>query len=204
MSELFGCTLNPFPKGEALLKWVRGEESIIDEAVDTRWLLAHCDDGVVWGKCDEGTWQLSSKPFPDVSPELSVENLQQLRLFGKEVEVLIWRAENGFQGRVLVDAEVPETEKAELWPKQENQILIGDRLLKGPTDGFSLVGEAGGARHAVPVHCKGEDFKRRERPYWPLRLTVKHYLTQDEDTGMVRIAASRLIGVYNVKNVRKK
>ena len=65
------------------------------------------------------------------------------------------------------------------------------------------MGEAGGARHAVPVTCKEGDFKKREknreRPDWPLRLAVKHYLTRDEGSGVVRVAASRLVNVYNVK-----
>ena len=199
MSELFGCVLTSLSENQALalFAWVRDEGSGIKEAAGTQWLLAHCDDGVVWGKRDDGKWRLSSGPFPDISPEPGVENLQQLRLFGKEKEVLIWRAENGFQGRVLADAEEPE--KKELRPKREDQILVGDRLLKGPRDGFSLVGEAGGARHAVPVTCQENDFKKGNRPDWPLRLAVRHYLTQDEDTGTVRIAASRLVDVYNVK-----
>ena len=84
MSELFGCALTSFSEDQALLAWVKGEGLLINEATGTQWLLAHCDDGVVWGRCEQGKWQLSSGPFPDVSPELSAENLQQLRLFGKE------------------------------------------------------------------------------------------------------------------------
>ena len=202
MSELWGCKLAPFSEGKALLDWVNGGESVIEEAAGTQWLLAHCDDGVVWGRREREAWQLSSKPFPNVSPQPSEENLQQLRLFGKEREVLIWRAENGFQGRILMDVEASDVPK-DLLPMREDQILVGDRLLDGPCDGFSLVGEAGGARHAVPIDCKEGDFKKhekiRERPDWPLRLAVKHYLTQDEETGTVRIAVSRLVEVYNVE-----
>ena len=202
MSELSGCMLTPFSKSQtlALLNWVGDQDATIEEAAGTQWLLAYCDDGVVWGRYKQEKWNLSSKPFPGVSPELSAENLQQLRLFGKEREVLIWRADDGFSGRVLTDTKVTDENKEQLRPKQESQILIGDRLLAGPYDGFSLVGEAGGARHAVPVHCEPEDFNRGgQSPWWPLRLTLRHYMTQGQDAGTVRIAASRLVEVYNIK-----
>ena len=199
MSTLYGCMLTSFSKGRELLTWVRGEGVPVPEATGTCWLLAHCDDGVVWGRYDktQGNWKLSSKPFPDISPELKEDNLQQLRLFGADMEVLIWRAENNFQGRILQDEEDPDEE--ELHPLKEDRILVGDRRLADPDDNFTLVGDAGGSRHAVPICCKAEDFEKRGRPY-PLRLAVKHYLTQDQDTGVVRVTASRLVEVYNINN----
>ncbi len=200
MSELYGYTLTPFSKGTELLTWVRGKGCAVAEAADTRWLLAHCDDGVVWGRYDttQGNWMLSSGPFPNISPELREDNLQQLRLFGEDREVLIWRAENDFQGRILQDEEDPDEE--ELHPQIEARILVGDRRLVDPKDNFTLVGDAAGSRHAVPICCKAEDFEKQGRPYWPLRLEVKHYLTQDQDTGVVRVTTSRLVKVYNIKN----
>ena len=200
MSTLYGCTLTSFSKGKELLAWVRGEGEAVPEAAGTCWLLAHCDDGVVWGRYDttQGNWKLSSGPFPCISPELKEDNLQQLRLFGEDMEVLIWRTENNFQGRILQDAKDPD--EKELHPLKEKRILVGDRILDEPDDNFTLVGDAGGSRHAVPICCKAEDFEKRGRPHWPLRLAVKHYLTQDQDTGVVRVTASRLVEVYNIKN----
>ena len=200
MSTLYGCTLTSFSKGKELLTWVRDEGVVVPEVAGTCWLLAHCDDGVVWGRYDKTKkkWKLSSEPFPCISPELRKDNLQQLRLFGENMEVLIWRAENNFQGRILQDEE--GTEEENLHPQIETRILVGDRILDGPCDNFTLVGDAGGSRHAVPFCCKEDDFEKRGHPHWPLRLTIKHYLTQDQDTGVVRVTASRLVKVYNINN----
>ena len=194
MSEvIYGCTIECVANCRALLDWVKGKGALCAEARDTCWLLAHCDDGVVWGKRgrNQGGWELSHVPFPNISPRLSEENLQQIRLFGSQREVLIWRTDNGFRGRVLADTD-RITEKS-LRPKVEMHILVGNRLLKGPVDGFSLIGDARGTRHAVPIVCHANDFRVGERTRWPLRMKIRHYLTQEEDTGIVRIAASRLV-----------
>ena len=200
MTTVYGCTIQPVAVAacKALIAWVNGTGSAIAEAANTDWLLAHCNDGVVWGRWDvqQNRWRLSTVQFPKygrVSPLLAEENLQQLRVFGSEREVLVWRTEGGFTGRVLIEGS--GTVRQELQPKEEKHILVGDRLLAGPVDGFSLVGDARGSRHAVPLLCEEKDFKDGNRTRWPLRLTVRHYFTQNEDTGVVQIAASRLVKV---------
>jgi len=82
-------------------------------------------------------------------------------------------------------------------PDDEPRILLGNRLLDGPREGFTLVGTAGGAQHAVPLQCTVKDF---EKGTWPLRLKVRHYFQQDQNTGAVRVALSRLVDVF--KEVR--
>src|SRR5262249_16673186 len=57
-----------------------------------RWLLAHSDDGVIWGKLrDDGQLYLSSDVFPVRGLSLHSATLQQARLFGEHAELLIWR-----------------------------------------------------------------------------------------------------------------
>lgn len=196
MIALYGCTINPVSDCKALLAWVNGKGAAVTEAVGTAWLLAHCDDGVVWGKRDDprSPWLLSNVPFPKISPLLIEGNLQQLRLFGAEREVLVWRTEIGFAGRILEDDGAVFSNDDPLRPKHEPQVLVGDRLLAGPVSGFSLVGDARGSRHAVPLLCEEKDFKDSNRTCWPLRLKVRHYFTQ-EASGAVRIAASRLVNL---------
>lgn len=119
-----------------------------------------------------------------------------MRIFGSTQEILIWRLEGGFRGRTLTDTN-EELENA-LRPIAEEHILVGDRLLANPKEGFSLVGEANGTRHAVPLNCEVADFQAQGRIQWPLRLTVKHYLAEDNETGSLRIAVSRLVHVRNI------
>lgn len=84
---LYGGKTTPFLQGDALLTWVNGKGTAVADAADTFWLLAHCDDGVVWGKWSQkqNHWLLSNVEFAEygkVSPEITQENLQQLRVFG--------------------------------------------------------------------------------------------------------------------------
>lgn len=199
MKKMPGCILEPVEISEcySFLAWVIGEGPSPPGVENALWLLAHCDDGVVWGKRYDlkDPWYLSHVPFPDISPKVSKRNLQQLRIFGSTQEVLIWRIEGSFRGRTLTDTE--EIENA-LQPITEEHILVGDRLLADPKEGFSLVGEANGTRHAVPFRCEVADFQAQGRVQWPLRLTVKHYLAKDNETGSLRIAVSRLVHVRNI------
>ena len=77
-----------FANDEALMAWLT--EQAGDYELTT--LLAHADDGVIWGKFDQG-WQLSSANFPDNSPPLRLETLQGCRMFAETAEVYLWRDE---------------------------------------------------------------------------------------------------------------
>jgi CRISPR-associated protein (TIGR03984 family) len=193
---------------QEILDWVTiGSPSSWPHSGQARWLLAHCDDGVVWGYRDSAdTWRLSSGlVFPSLqksaSPTLRHESLQQVRLFGDEGELLVWRDEVSLRGRWLHDSGIDSLEEHQR-PIDEYYLLLGDRMLDDSMDGFTLVGDAAGSRHSVPVECSAGDFDLRYRgrgdpPPWPLQLHVRHYLEQDERSGTVRIAASRLVRVLN-------
>lgn len=207
---IFGAELESINQDrcEAILDWVlNGSSSSWLQSDKAQWLLAHCDDGVVWGfQNSQELWQLSSNvSFPSVkqpvSPALQEETLQQLRLFGEEGELLVWRGDAGLQGRWLQDNDSRSLTDY-LKPKDEHYLLLGNRLLDDPVGGFSLVGDATGSRHAVPVECSQEDLDlgrgaARQGAPWALQLEVRHYLEQNESTGVVRIAASRLVRVLN-------
>jgi CRISPR-associated protein (TIGR03984 family) len=152
------------------------------------WLLAHADDGVIWGKRqDDGTLLLSSDvysdpdDYPSVAVPLRAVTLQQARVFGKTGELLIWRTEKGFAGRMLADAQMTlealPDEQHLLW-HQGNPVNIDQQT------GFALLQEGQqGQRHAPPVIPKG-----RQRP----ALTVRHYVDYDGE-GQAYVALSRLV-----------
>lgn len=198
---LLGCTLEPLDH-DAVTRAIAEATGAAPATPSYRWLLAHCDSGVVWGRREGERWLLSGAAFPDTSPPLDTRSIQQLRLFGPRSELLVWRTrrdpEPQFRGRALSDVDAPREHR----PLSDRIILIGDRLL-ATSGGFSLVGDATGSRHAVPFLCRDEDFvdasgaKRS-----PLRLRVRHYLAEvparaagEESSGALRIAATRLCGI---------
>jgi CRISPR-associated protein (TIGR03984 family) len=160
---------------------------------DLRWLLAHCDDGVVWGRRNAEGWRLSFEPFPAISPRLGTENLQQIRLFGPEGELLVWRADDRFRGRLLTHQ--PDGADPSLNPETQDYVLIGDRVLQSARDGFTVVGDGRGSRHAAPLICPESAFPVQPRRH-PLRLKVWHYFAADTESGLVRVVASRLADVW--------
>jgi CRISPR-associated protein (TIGR03984 family) len=162
------------------------------EGDDLFWLLAHCNEGVVWGKREGARWRLSSSVFPEVSPAIG-GNVQQMRLFGPLRELLIWRADEGYLGRELSDAN-PLPTAGPLRPDDQQYILVGDRLTAAK-EGFSLVADARGSRHAVPLTVAESSFGTATQRRWPLRLLVRHYFESDPASGLVRVAASRLVHV---------
>lgn len=151
-------------------------------------LLAHADDGVVWGRIDNGRF---ITPFGGgAGAELRDVTLQEARVFGKDAEVLVWREAPGtYRGRVIRrahDGERPSWEKA----FDEPNLLWGQpvRALSG---GFTLLSEgAMGHEHAPPVSLEG---KQRAA------LQVRHFVGYDEH-GVARMEGSRLVGITTIKD----
>lgn len=157
-----------------------------------RWLLAHADDGVTWGRFEDGTLLTSDCIDPEISkisPPLCVETLQQVRLFGPEGELLLWRdGDRQWHARLIRDVKLS---KEADWQEavDESYILWGTNTkLKGK--GFTLMSDgAQGLRHAVPLEVHGT-YDEQSRP---LRLKVRHYVKEDVRDGYTRIVASRLV-----------
>ncbi len=159
-------------------------------SVDMPWLLAHADDGVIWGKRqNDGTLLLSSDVFsdpveyPSVAVPLRAITLQQVRVFGRAGELLLWRTEAGFAGRMLKN----ELMTLEALPDEQHLLWHqGESVKTDQQAGFALLREGQqGQRHAPPVIPQG-----RRRP----TLTVRHYVDYD-DEGQAYIALSRLVGL---------
>lgn len=149
-------------------------------------LLAHSDDGVTWGRVERSRLCTSHDLFGEaVSPPLRVVTLQQARLFGPQAELLLWRGADGWRTRLV--EETPDGEHYD-----ESQMLWGNRREDGQ-GGFTLVSEGRqGLRHAPPVDVDAAAFSADHRP---LRLQVRHYLRTEPETGLVRVALSRLVGL---------
>jgi CRISPR-associated protein (TIGR03984 family) len=159
---------------------------------DLRWLLAHADDGLIWGENRSGHLVTSDSVAPQVSPPLQAVTLQQARLFSAKAELLLWRdGDNQWRARLIRQPHAGET-PAVTETIDEPQILWGTDA-QGLPNNFTLMSDgAQGLRHAVPFIVTGQVDGSR-----PLRLCVRHYLDED-DTGFTRIVASRLVNLVDV------
>ena len=72
-------------------------------AYNLHWLLAHADDGVIWGEVRANGLHLSSDVFPQVSPPLRAITLQQARLFGPDAELFFWKDNAAWRARLIQD-----------------------------------------------------------------------------------------------------
>lgn len=144
------------------------------------WLLAHADDGVIWGEFRADGLHLSGDAFPAVSPPLRAATLQQARLFGPQAEILLWKDDGAWHGRLTRD-DADEVEDA----FDETHLLWGTDV-ETRQDGFALLREGKeGLRHAPPLPDDAQ---------LPVRLRVRHYVAYDSD-GQACIAYSRLVGI---------
>lgn len=164
------------------------------------YLLAHADDGVIWGNIEKGTLTNAREVFPECNfPELRVKTLQQCRLFGEAGEMLIWNSNGEWRSRLILQSKVSELitqQKIGLIP--ESQILWGTQ---GQSNGsFTLLSDGSqGLKHAVPIAVEESNFsKDKTTLYRPVRLEVNHYFCYDLD-GVARIFLSRLVSIKKEK-----
>ncbi len=193
------------------------EEKAKDFKLD--FLLAHLDDGVVWGKnLGDASLAISReiltkmKPQDNIqmqaayetAPELRLETLQQARLFGKEAELLLWRdGDNNFHARLIADVTDAATAT---WLQcfDEPQLLWGTHGIpadvesdKELNDQFTLIWEGSQGMHQIIpikldlVQSDSKIVKGKEP-----KLRVRHYLNKKED-GEARVVVSRLVGIDN-------
>ncbi|KKD34767.1 MAG: CRISPR-associated protein Csx19 [Limnoraphis robusta] len=167
---------------------------------ELKYLLAHADDGVIWGKFDQDGNLITANPskelFPNSEelfpkhnlPVLRSQTLQQCRAFGENAEVMLWKVGDHFKARLIKDDNNPEH------LPDENQILWGTQP-EGEKNGFTLVSDGSqGLKHAVPL----TDITFQGKDYRPLRLKVRHYI-DDDQSGVARIYLSRLVHLESVK-----
>ena len=157
-----------------------------------RWLLAHAEDGVIWGENRVDRLATSDEVRPEASPPLRINTLRQARLFSDRGELQIWRSDIGWRGCLIREAYGDDTPTF-TESIDEMRILWGTEA--EPLDNnFTRLTDGGqGLCHTVPLALDGS-FNIGERP---LRLRVRHYLGEN-DLGLASIVASRLVDLSNV------
>ena len=181
------CDPPDFPDNHGLRDWLEGQA----KKHNLRYLLAHAEDGVIWGRFDSARLTTSGDVFDQLA-KLRSQTLQQCRMFGDKCEVMLWKIGKDWKARSIED-----TNNQDCLP-DEHQILWGTKAEK-EKDGFTLVADGQeGLKHAVPL--VSIPFDQSKNLYRPLRLTVRHYLDEEPNTGIVRVYLSRLVNLTKEKN----
>lgn len=171
----------------------------------TGWLLAHAEDGVIWGKLVGGKLKLAFQ-VNQLATQLRSETLIEARLFSENTEIHLWRTGDGWRACRIEDQDGAGDsfdESHRLWGVRIDtnmaHRLWGERS-NGKQDGFTLLHEPGvGITHTVPLEIEERAFARISTgydTYRPLVLTCRHYLAYDEETGEAKIAATRLVNLH--------
>jgi CRISPR-associated protein (TIGR03984 family) len=157
------------------------------------YLLAHADDGVIWGRLVEQrlmtSWEVADHKAREFSPPLRGVTLQQAFVFGPAGEVRLWRDDSGWQFHQFTTTDEQRFEAL----LDEWQVLWGTEVIKTNTQhGFTHIREARqqGLNQIVPIDVNEQQLRERS-----LRLHVRHFIERDPDTGEARIAFSRLVNL---------
>jgi len=181
---------------ENLVEWLE-KQIEQNQQLNFEYLLAHTDNGVIWGKVKNNKLLLSSHVDPQISPLLIFETLQQVRLFSPKAELLVWRdGDNQLNARIMMSDSVNGEEINFTEAIDEAQILWGTDIEKPKNKNnleneFTLMKEGSqGLRHIVPIKIEGKFYEKSR----PLRLLIRHYISEDTN-GFNRIIASRILGL---------
>lgn len=178
----------------SLYDWLQAKAKQ-DRQDKLQFLLAHAEDGVIWGIFDKDGNLSTANPSQDLFPNseelfpkyklpiLRSQTLQQCRIFGNNSEVMLWKVGQNWKARSIEDGHLSNRDYI-----PEKQILWGTQKEDEKSE-FTLVSDGSqGLKHAVPL--TGITFKGKDSR--PLRLQVRHYINYDE-SGVARIYLSRLV-----------
>lgn len=166
---------------EKLISWLKQKA----EKYNLKYLLAHAEDGVIWGCFQNDDLIIAHEVFPEF-PKLRLLTLQQCRLFGEPGEVLLWQTNRGLKAR-----SIQNDDNVEKLPNDEEQILLGTQGRE--KNGFTLLSDGQqGLKHAVPL--TGINDSDDNKQHRPVRLIIRHYIDYNE-AGVARIFLSRLVSL---------
>lgn len=164
--------------------WFAAQPSLGEET----WLLAYAEDGVIWGKLNDGKLLL-----PKTAPTLAPQTLLEARLFGDKGEIHLWRSDDGFSACRVTDEPGKTHGAFDEWQRLWGTEVDNDGK---PGDGFTLLTNGRiGLRHAVPLTIPSTHFARRQPSFQPAVIQTRHYFQVDPVTGVTTIALSRLVSV---------
>lgn len=161
---------------------------------DAGWVLGHAMDGLLWGQIAAGQLVLACDADATWGACLKSTTLLDLRIFDRTRELRIWRADGTLQCFLVSESQIDSPSLA----YDEPQIFIAGKrrdFLDANGVRFSLIEGPSGQRQAIPVDWDGtREFQR---------LWVRHYVSPGDESGMLRVAESRLMDIAPVNDTEE-
>jgi len=172
------------------------DEWIQRQATVRSLILAHADDGLIWGAADGESLRLSHQVAPEVSPPLRLETLQSMRIFNEEFETRLWRSP--YASNTWHSIQIADSEDEGATAIDETHLLWGTHAIQLANGFTKLEDGIQGLIHIVPLESNGTLSGRlglrSDKSLARVYLKVRHYLTENE-IGVNSIALSRLVGL---------
>lgn len=160
------------------LDWLLNKGHVAPEnSTGVKWAVAQWDRAFAWAVLTGEQWTWGE------GEPLDCGALIEMRVFGPEIEVLIWRTETTMCGRALENGPFGHLDTTPLISPRYNIQL--DRVPNPPprdvrpADGFVVRSSSGGN---ITVTPPGKE------------IIVCHYLSECPSTGVLRIALTRMAG----------
>lgn len=174
--------------GADLVGWLVEETASLGQS----YLLAHADDGVIWGRIGPLGLLTSydaargDAEAESIAPPFRLATLQTVRVFADSGELLAWRDGASWKAR-LVRATLPGEDASLIEAFDERQMLWGT-MARPLNQGFALLEHGSqGIRQVVPITVAARSYALP-----PVRLRLRHYLRPDA-VGLLRVSLSRLV-----------
>jgi hypothetical protein len=186
--RLHGATLTPLNDDMAkrLVAWVLDRKGDCPLAsFSPQWAVLQCDGTLVWGIRHSSDWRWAHEVDKGIRYPPSLGTLREARIFGRDAEALVWRAGGRLAGRLLAD---DPAVSEELKPIERKLVFEGDEEDEGTLAHGFIKHVTGGGRIVV---APGRKLVTREY----LADVEDPYVADANDTGLLRIAATRFVEV---------
>lgn len=180
-------------QADASLNWLLSDASFPVDILpnvcwqELRWAVLQATDALVWGVFEDDAWRWATEQADPDSTAPCRDTLLEVRVFGPEAELLIWRTEDAFAGRILGEDEAP----AGLAPLERRA-----RFLPVPDPSGRLIGSIRRTHDPAFVRRESGDGRTTVTPTG-MGIHLRHYVEQDVETGVLRIAATRFVAVLS-------
>ncbi len=166
---------------------ITGDEDILMNVPDNGWFIAYLFHRVVIGRIKNGEF----KYYPDTknSNDVTLSNLQKLRVFNKDIELFVWRTNlGGYKARLRNDNEGAEQGAVDAW-----QVLFGTKANPTNDNNYSVLTEERGTEIILPLSDLGIKESEINDKKGRLCVHTRSYIGFIEDTGQATYEDVRFV-----------